>query len=103
MTHRDHLVSVFLTKKEGLPTVNINYAPMTKVVSDSSNQQVQSQIDSYNSYQQRISFDALPSIISPLQDNSCDLQEICTKHASFSPGAVSDVQYTSTPTTDYDN
>ena len=101
VTHRNHLIEYF-PKEERLPPLITNYAqPITKD-SDFYKHLVQSQINDYNSYQQRSSIDVMPFIISPLQENT-NIQEMSKNHAALSPKADSGIQSPSTPTNDDHN
>ena len=67
VTHRNHLIEYF-PKEERLPPLINNYAPPITKDSDFYKHLVQSQINDYNSNQQRCSLDVMPFIISPLQE-----------------------------------
>ena len=87
VTHRNHLIEYF-PKDERLSPLITNYAPITKD-SDFYKNLVQSQIDNYNSDEQRSSLDVLPFIISPLRDNSENFQRNSKSQATLSPNADS--------------
>ena len=101
VTHRNHLIE-YIAKEERLPPLIANYAPLITKDSDFYKHSVQSQINEYNSNQQRCSLDVTPFIMSPLQENSND-QEMCKNHAALSPNADSEIQSPSTPTNDDHN
>ena len=101
VTHRNHLIEYF-PKEERLPPLITNYAPITKD-SDFYKHLVQSQIDNYNSDEQKSSLDIMPFIISPLRDNSENFQRISKSQATFSPNADSGIQSPATPTNDDHN
>ena len=98
VTHRNHLI-VYFPKEERLPPLIPKYAPITKG-SHFYKHLVQSQIDSYNSNQQKSSLDVVPFIISPLGDNSENFQQNSRSHATLSPNADSEIQSPATPTYD---
>ena len=100
VTHRNHLIE-FFPKEERLPPLITNYAPITKD-SDFYKLLVQSQINDYNSNQQRCSLDVMPFVISPLQENT-NIQEIIKRYATLPPNADSGIQSPSTPTNDDQN
>ena len=101
VTHRNHLIEYF-PKEERLPPLFTNYAPPITKDNDFYKHLVQSQMNDYNSNQQRCSLDVMPFIISPLQENT-NVQEMCKNHATLSPNADSGIQSPSTPTNDDHN
>ena len=101
VTHRNHLIEYF-PKEERLPSLFTNYAPPIAKDSDFYKHLVQSQINDYNSNQQRCSLDVMPFIISPLQENT-NIQEMGKSHATLSPNADSGIQSPSTPANDDHN
>ena len=64
---------------------------------------MQSQIDNYNSDEQRSSLDVMPFIISPQRDNSENFQRNSKSQATLSPNADSGIQSPATPTNDDHN
>ena len=64
---------------------------------------MQSQINNYNSDQQKCSLDVMPFIISPLRDISENSQENVKSHATLSPNADSGIHSPATPTNDDHN
>ena len=64
---------------------------------------MQSQIDNYNSDEQRSSLDVMPFIISPLRDNSENYQRNSKSQATLSPNTDSGIQSPATPTNDDHN
>ena len=101
VTHGNHLIEYF-PKEESLPPVITSYAPPITKDSDFYKHLVQSQINDYDSNQQRCSLDVMPFIISPLQENT-NIQEMSENHATLSPNADSGIQSPSTPTNDDHN
>ena len=101
VTHRNHPIEYF-PKDESLPALITNYAPIAKD-SEFFKHLVQSQTESYNSNQQKGSFDVMRFIISPLRDTSENFQQISKSNATLSPNVDSGIQSPATPTNDDHN
>ena len=101
VTHRNHLIEYF-PKEERLSPLFTDYTCSITKDSDFYKHLVQSQINDYNSNQQKCSLDVMPFIISPLQEN-INIQETSKNHTTLLPNADSGLQSPSTPTSDNHN